>query len=318
MSRPTSVAGAPEEPLIGASRAFLHVMSFNIRYDRPSSGPGDTDYWPDRIAPLQDLLRRELPSVLGVQEALHHQLVVIESALPATHRMIGMGRDGGSRGEYSAIFYDSERLQLIEWDQFWLSDTPKLIGSSTWGNGVPRIVTWGRFHDTSTDQELLIVNTHFDHESENARRRSASAVLDLVRFFQPGLTSIVMGDFNSDADSSTVFQTFITSGVLADTWATAQDQLTPDYGTYPRYDEPILHGPRIDWILTTPEVVVRRAGVNSSTFEGRHASDHAPIQVLLDIDHPRPDEDQPSDNPPDEDQPGEDQPSDDRSGDEPR
>ncbi|WP_298252163.1 endonuclease/exonuclease/phosphatase family protein [uncultured Arthrobacter sp.] len=292
MSGSATVAGTSEEPLIGASRTFLHVMSFNIRYDRPSSGPGDLDYWPDRIAPLQDLLRREVPSVLGVQEALYHQLVVIEAALPATHRMIGMGRDGGSRGEYSAIFYDSQRLQLIEWDQFWLSDTPKLIGSSTWGNGVPRIVTWGRFHDTGTHQELLIVNTHFDHESENARRRSASAVLDLVRFFRPGPVSIVMGDFNSDADSSSVFRSFTTSHVLTDTWAAAQDQLTPDYGTYPLYDEPLLHGPRIDWILTTPEVVVRQAGVNSSTFEGRHASDHAPIQVLLDIDPPQPGEDQ--------------------------
>ncbi|MEC5201042.1 endonuclease/exonuclease/phosphatase family metal-dependent hydrolase [Arthrobacter sp. PL16] len=269
-------------PLIKAGRTSLHVMSFNIRYDRPATQPGDVDYWPGRIAPLQDLLRRELPAVLGVQEALHHQLAVIEAALPPRYSRIGAGREGGSRGEYSAIFYDARRLQLIEWDQFWLSDTPKLIGSSTWGNGVTRIVTWGRFRDVVMDREILLVNTHFDHESDNARIRSAGAVLDLVRFFRPRLPTIVMGDFNSDAGAS-AHRSFVGSGVLVDAWLRAEEHLTPDHGTYPRYARPVDGGRRIDWILTTPDVLVRQAAVNTSTLDGRYASDHAPVQVLVDI-----------------------------------
>ncbi|MFC3300667.1 endonuclease/exonuclease/phosphatase family protein [Arthrobacter agilis] len=261
-------------------------MTFNIRYDRPATQPGDPDYWPDRAPALQDVVRREMPTVLGVQEALHHQLVVIEAALPARYRMIGSGRDGGSRGEYSAIFYDSRRLQLVEWDQFWLSDTPKLIGSSTWGNGVPRIVTWGRFRDTTTEQELLLVNTHFDHESENACLRSVHAVLDLVRFFHPRLPSIVMGDFNSDAGTSPAYRRFMESGVLGDAWTLAGEHRTPDYGTYPRYSPPVDGGRRIDWILTTPDVLVRSAAVNTSTLDGRHASDHSAVQALVEIPHP--------------------------------
>lgn len=258
-------------------------MSFNIRYDRPSARPEDVDYWPDRIAPLQDLLRREVPAVLGVQEALRHQLTVIEAALPPRYRMIGDGRDGGSRGEYSAIFYDAHRLRLIEWDQFWLSDNPKLIGSSTWGNGVTRIVTWGRFHDSGSDREILLVNTHFDHESEHARLRSATAVLDLVRFFHPRLPTIVMGDFNSDPGASSAYRQFLDSGVLVDAWTRADEQLTPAYGTFPRYASPVDGGMRIDWILTTPDVRVRQVAVNTSTLDGRYASDHAAVQALVDL-----------------------------------
>lgn len=273
----------PSSPaLIGASRSFLHVMSFNIRYDRPATRPDEVDYWPDRIAPLQDLLRREVPAVLGVQEALHHQLQVIQAALPPSYRMIGAGRDGGSRGEYAAIFYDAERLRLIEWDQFWLSDSPKLIGSSTWGNGVTRIVTWGRFHDSGSDREILLVNTHFDHESEHARMRSVAAVLDLVRFFRPGLPTIVMGDFNSDAGSS-AYRSFLDSDVLVDTWTRADERLTPAYGTFPRYGRPVDGGARIDWILTTPDVLVRQVAVNTSTLDGRYPSDHAAVQALVDL-----------------------------------
>ncbi|WP_104116070.1 endonuclease/exonuclease/phosphatase family protein [Arthrobacter sp. B1805] len=270
-------------PLIRTSSTLLHVMSFNIRYDRPASQPGDVDYWPDRIAPLQALLRREVPSILGVQEALHHQLAAIEVALPPGYRMIGAGREGGSRGEYSPIFYDAGRLQLLEWDQFWLSDTPKLIGSSTWGNGVTRIVTWGRFRDTATDREMLLANTHFDHESDVARARSAAAVLDLVRFFSPRLPAIVMGDFNSEAGSSPAYRSFVTSGVLGDAWVLADEHLTPGFGTFPRYGRPVEGGRRIDWILTTPDVLVRQAAVNTSTLDGRYASDHVPVQALVDI-----------------------------------
>ncbi|WP_394249011.1 endonuclease/exonuclease/phosphatase family protein [Arthrobacter pityocampae] len=280
---PRTPAPSQSPALIGASRSSLHVMSFNIRYDRPSARPEDVDYWPDRIAPLQDLLRREVPAVLGVQEALRHQLTVIEAALPPRYRMIGDGRDGGSRGEYSAIFYDARRLRLIEWDQFWLSDTPKLIGSSTWGNGVTRIVTWGRFHDSGSDREILLVNTHFDHESEHARLRSATAVLDLVRFFHPRLPTIVMGDFNSDAGASSAYREFLASGVLVDAWTRADEQLTPAYGTFPRYAGPVDGGMRIDWILTTPDVRVRQVAVNTSTLDGRYASDHAAVQALVDL-----------------------------------
>jgi endonuclease/exonuclease/phosphatase family metal-dependent hydrolase len=274
--------GTREPAVISSHPTLLHIMSYNIRYDRRSALPGDPDFWPDRTAPLQDLLRREVPSVLGVQEALLHQLDVVAAALPATHRMIGMGREGGSRGEYCAIFYDASRLRLIEWDEFWLSDTPRLMGSSTWGNGVPRIATWGRFQDRATGREVLVVNTHFDHESENARIHSTAAVLDLVRFFRPALPAVVMGDFNADAGWSSAYHAFTDSGELCDSWLEAAEHVTPAYGTFPRYGAPMEGDRRIDWILTTPELRVLQAGINTSTLDGRWASDHVPVQVLLD------------------------------------
>lgn len=274
--------GTREPAIIAAHPTHLHVMSYNVRYDRRAAQQGDPDYWPDRIAPLQDLLGREAPSVLGVQEALLHQLQVIAAALPSAHRMIGVGRDGGSRGEYCAIFYDASRLRLIEWDQFWLSDTPKLIGSSTWGNGVPRIATWARFEDRAVGREILVVNTHLDHESEYSRNRGASAVLDLVRFFRPALPAVVLGDFNAEAGPSSTYRALTGSRELLDSWFEATARVTPAYGTFPRYADPVDGGRRIDWVLTTPDLRVLRAAVNTSTSEGLWGSDHAPVQVLLD------------------------------------
>lgn len=192
--------------LIGRSRrGLVHVMTFNIRYDKEGTAPTSPDYWPTRRPALTRLVRTEQPDLLGVQETEFNQLPALEEALPH-HRMIGFGREGGSKGEYSAIFYDARRFTLLEWDQFALSDTQDIIGSATWGNSVPRIVTWGRFLDGETGSELVHVNTHFDHESENARRRSAEVVAGLREQFA-GLPVLVTGDFNALAEASVPYTT---------------------------------------------------------------------------------------------------------------
>ncbi|WP_281872346.1 endonuclease/exonuclease/phosphatase family protein [Brachybacterium paraconglomeratum] len=278
----------PSRALIGrAKRDELHVMSFNIRYDRSSGGgtvEGDPDHWPTRRPLLIELLEREKPTLLGIQEALYGQLTAIESALPR-HRSIGYGREGGSAGEYSAIFYDSTRLEVLQWDQFWLSDTPDVIGSATWGNTVTRIVVWARLRDLASGAEFAMINTHFDHQSEPARIRSADAMIDL---FQGGeldeLPTIVTGDFNSHAHDSGAYTTLVTDGPTVDTWDSAAERVTPAWGTFPGYDDPVEDGDRIDWVLTTDDLVTSRAAINVwRDASGAYPSDHAPVQALIEL-----------------------------------
>lgn len=269
-------------PLIGrANRDRIHVMTFNIRYDREGTPTTSPDYWPTRRPAVTDLLRTEQPTLLGVQEAEHNQLPAIEEALPR-HRMVGYGRSGGSAGEYSAVFYDAERFEELEWDQFWLSDTPDVIGSATWGNRVTRIVTWVRLRDTATGRELVHVNTHLDHQSENARRRSAEVIAALREDFA-GLPVLVTGDFNAHAETSEPYRVLVTDGLYEDTWASAESRLTPAWGTFPNYKDPVEGGPRIDWVLTTPDVRVHAAAINTSTPKDVWPSDHTPVQALVSL-----------------------------------
>ncbi|WP_222424635.1 endonuclease/exonuclease/phosphatase family protein [Arthrobacter sp. KBS0702] len=265
-----------------ADPAALSLMSFNIRCDIPATLPGQADYWPERVPALQAVLAEELPEVLGIQEGLEHQLAVIEEALPEHYRMIGHGREGGSRGEHSCIFYDSRRLRLHEWDQFWLSDTPTVPGSATWGNDVTRIATWGRFEDNCTGRELMVVNTHFDHESENAQLRSAEAIIEHATR-GPALPTVLMGDFNADAGASGAYSTLVGSGAFRDSWTAAQQRLTPEYGTFPNYKDPVIGESRIDWIAVTPDIQVAEAAVNTFRLDDRYPSDHAPIQATVRI-----------------------------------
>ena len=263
--------------------AALSLMSFNIRCDIAATLPGQADYWPERVPAVQAVLAEELPDVLGIQEGLEHQLAVIGEALPEHYRMIGHGREGGNRGEHSCIFYDSHRLRLRTWDQFWLSDTPDVVGSATWGNDVTRIATWGRFEDSCTGRELMVVNTHFDHKSELAQLRSAEAIIDHTVSFEPGLPTVLMGDFNADAGASRAYSTLVGSGVFRDSWEAATQRLTPEYGTFPNYKDPVIGESRIDWIAVTPGIQVADAAVNTFRLDDSYPSDHAPVQATVRI-----------------------------------
>ncbi|MGW2093712.1 endonuclease/exonuclease/phosphatase family protein [Promicromonospora sukumoe] len=280
-----AVAQTPRggRPLVGPARGdLLHAMSFNVRYDRVGqTQPGQPDYWPERAPLTTAFLRLEQPTVLGVQEVLFHQLPAIEAGLGKHYKMVGFGRDGGAGGEYSGIFYDARRLTVKWWDQFWLSDTPDVIGSATWGNTVTRIVTWAELHDEVTGRDFLHINSHFDHQAENARVRSAQVVRDQVA--ASGLPVVFTADCNAAAEGSASYDVLVTEGGLQDTWLTADRQLTPYAGTFPNYGTPNPDGTRIDWILATPGVEVRSAAINTWTRDGRYPSDHTPVQALLRI-----------------------------------
>lgn len=267
-------------PLIGKAHGdHLHAMSFNIRLDREdATKPGEPDHWPDRAPLVTRLLRIERPTILGVQEAEYQQLVAVEQGLGPAYRMVGYGRDGGAGGEYSSIFYDADRLRLLWWDQYWLSDTPDLIASRTWGNSVTRIVTWARFRDNATGREFVHLNSHFDHQSENARVRSAETVRDQIAALD--VPAVFTADCNAAAEASAPYDVLVTDGGLQDTWL-AGEQLTAQVGTFPNYRPPVPNGPRIDWVLATPGVQVISAALNTWTRNGRYPSDHIPVQALL-------------------------------------
>ncbi|WP_140398414.1 endonuclease/exonuclease/phosphatase family protein [Brachybacterium massiliense] len=271
-------------PLIGPARQdHLHVMTFNLRYDNSSAtAVGEPDHWPERRPLMIDLLAREQPTLLGVQEALFGQLDALREALPG-HSMIGYGREGGSAGEHSALLYDPSRLRIRQWDQFWLSDTPQLIGSTSWGNRITRIVVWARMEDLATGRELAMITTHLDHESEPARVRSAQALIDLLGSSAlKGLPTLVTGDFNSPAHSSGAYTALVTGGPFRDTWDAAQQRLTPAWGTFPNYREPVEGGERIDWVLATEEFTVLEAAINpGADSRGRFPSDHAAVQARV-------------------------------------
>jgi endonuclease/exonuclease/phosphatase family metal-dependent hydrolase len=259
------------------SGSELDVMSFNLRF--ASDTPPNS--WPERRPVTRELLRREKPHLLGTQEGLYEQLRNIQADLPRRYDSIGQGRDGGSHGEAMQIFYDTRRLDPLEYDHFWLSDTPDVVGSQTWGGCCPRMVTWIRFLDLRTNTQFYAVNTHFEAFDAVARQKSAQLLLTRMAEFDPALPVIATGDFNEPAGAGqTVYDLLVTNGPLVDSWEEA-DRRSKLYATFHGYQPLVPDGDRIDWILTSPSVTTRTASINTFQRGGQFPSDHLPVQATV-------------------------------------
>jgi endonuclease/exonuclease/phosphatase family metal-dependent hydrolase len=290
-SPPVEASGSPEvsppveaspspcamESLAGpAAPGDLDVMTFNLRYAAlvpPNS-------WPERRPVMRTLLTTERPDLIGTQEGLPDQLRDIGNDLGPGYDRIGLGREGGDRGEHMAIFFDRTRLTPQNSGNFWLSETPSAPGSISWGSRSIRMVTWVLFADRETGRHFYAVNTHLDNASENARRHGAALLAQRLAAFH-GLPIVLTGDFNSSARSSSqVYHLLVDRTGLRDTWITASRR-GPAYATIHNYQALVPDGERADWILTTPGVTALAALMNTYRSGSQYPSDHLPVQVRL-------------------------------------
>lgn len=256
----------------------LQVMSFNIRRRMPHLSRRNPDRWRRREPLVARLLTAERPALLGVQEAMPDQEDAVLDALGSRYRSLGYGRKPGQDGERTPLLYDSTRLELLDWRQRALSDTPDVPGSTSWGNWTPRAAVSAEFRDLGTGHRFLAVNTHFDHFSRASRLMSANAIGRLVSASH--LPAIVTGDFNTDAGTRP-HRALTADRRLADTWDVAAERLTPGWGSFPNYRDPARGAKRIDWILTTPDFAVLRAAINGTRYDGDWPSDHTPMQAVV-------------------------------------
>jgi endonuclease/exonuclease/phosphatase family metal-dependent hydrolase len=258
--------------------APVRAMTFNIRYGTARDGD---HAWPLRRALAFRAIRDFAPTVLGVQEALRFQLDEIGHELQH-YGEIGVGRDDGvAAGEYSAILYDRRRLEPLDEGTFWLSDTPAVPGSMTWGNRYTRVATWARFRDRTDGSSFYVFNTHWDHASQPARERSAALILERIRTrAAPADPVLLMGDFNAGEDNA-AFQALLVAGDgrLFDTFRA----LHPDAratGTYHAFRGDRT-GDKIDAILASPPWQPLAAEIVHLDENGLYPSDHFPVTAIV-------------------------------------
>ena len=260
-----------------AAEQSLKVMTFNLRY-ASDKGP---NAWPDRRPVMKQCLESSNPDLIGTQEGLYPQLKDIEHDLPR-YRWIGLGREGGSKGEFMAIYYKHERFEPLQFDHFWLSDTPEVIGSSTWGNSNRRMVTWVRFKDNSNGREFYLVNTHFDHQIQPAREKSAELLLARVQKLDQTIPIIVSGDFNARAGSNKAYEILTNSGYLTDTWNTAREKRGRALDTFHNFKGPSPGDFRIDWILGRG-IQTSWIEIDTCAKDFQFPSDHFPVIAKIEL-----------------------------------
>lgn len=275
-------ACAAQEQAGPAAGPAVRVLSFNIRF---GTAPDGVNAWPHRAQLVYDVIRRRDCDFVGLQEALRFQIDAIHDAVPG-YGEIGVGRDGGREaGEFSAILYKTDRWRATDSGTLWLSDTPTVPASASWGNEIPRIVTWARFVEKATGRAVQVFNTHFDHESQPSRLKSAEMLASLVSEREPRDPVIVTGDFNAGEDNPAILHLKNKHGrspvTLVDTFRVLhpEESLVGTFGAF----EGKRDGPKIDYVFVEPNVRVRAAEIVHTNADGRYPSDHYPVyaEVVL-------------------------------------
>ncbi|MBO4551235.1 MAG: endonuclease/exonuclease/phosphatase family protein, partial [Bacteroidaceae bacterium] len=284
--------------VFAAQAQELSVCTYNLRYknsDDTNKGNG----WNTRRTYLINLVNFQQPDLLGVQEALKAQMDDMANGLKG-YAYIGVGRnDGGTSGEYSAIFYRKDRMVLLDNGDFWLSDTPwkpsKGFPSKGGSTSYYRICSWGKFYDKLTGKVVYHFNTHLDLDETNRQQSFYLIKQKIQEIASTTAPVIVSGDYNA-VQTGDAYKLFLNSGFLYDCYTkatTAQRFITN--GTCPGFDAnnySTVSGElrRIDHIFISKAFDLKHYGVlnpcyystsGSATYYERAYSDHSPVFAKL-------------------------------------
>ena len=258
----------------------LTVASYNLR-NANGSDSARGDGWGQRYPVIAQIVQYHDFDIFGTQECFLHQLKDMKEALPG-YDYIGVGRDDGKdKGEHSAIFYRTDKFDIVE---------------------------KGHFKCKDTGFEFLFFNLHMDHIGKKARVESAFLVQEKMKELGRGknLPAILTGDFNVDQTHQS-YDAFVSKGVLCDSYEKCDYRYALN-GTFNNFDPNSFTESRIDHIFVSPSFHVKRYGVLTDTYrsvrenskkedvrdcpeeitikayEARTPSDHFPVKVELVFD----------------------------------
>ncbi|SFT98805.1 Metal-dependent hydrolase, endonuclease/exonuclease/phosphatase family [Algoriphagus locisalis] len=260
------------------SNAQTHnFATFNIRYANPNDVG---NLWEDRLPQVASLIQFHQIELVGVQEALHNQLVDLKSELG--YSFIGVGRDDGTdKGEYAAILYNPEKFDMLDQGTFWLSPTPEKP-SKGWDASLNRVCTWGKFKDEA-GKIFYVFNIHYDHIGQQAREESSKLVMAQVSIInKENAPAILMGDFNVTPENA-AYSTITSSPDWKDARLISQIPTYGPSGTFTGFDWERMPDGIIDHVFVKGNLKVIRHGILTDNYGKKYPSDHFPVLVEVEF-----------------------------------
>jgi endonuclease/exonuclease/phosphatase family metal-dependent hydrolase len=251
-------------------------MTYNIRLDTSNDGENAWTYRKEAL--LQQIVNNKI-DIFGIQEGLPHQVVYCDSVL-VNYNYVGVGRDDGNTGgEYSAIFFNKNKFQVVKQHTFWLSETPSKP-SKGWDAAYPRICTYVLLKNRKSQKLFWVFNTHFDHIGIEARQESAKLIINKITEINTNNYPVVLlGDFNLTEDS-TVIQYL--NSVYKDSKYVVQQKTNDTLGTFNGFNVQEQSNNRIDYIFVSEQLInVKKYQVLRQLVNGKYPSDHFPVIVNL-------------------------------------
>ncbi len=244
------------------------VMSCNV-------AGGLKKLWPSSL----EVLQKNSPDLIGFQELQQEQKDFYLAEMPEYDVHCTLDNpDGGA--PVNGIFYRKDMFNSLSCGAHWLSETPHICGSSSWGSVCIRLVNWMILREKCSGKILKFYNTHLDHVNQMARERQSAMINETAAAHPLDLPQILTGDMNA-AFSNTVIKGYLASG-WRDTYSEVHQENCPGISAHylegdacERQDKKGRGNGRIDWIFVRGPIKVNKAWVVKDTDKNSNfPSDH--------------------------------------------
>lgn len=259
------------------------VLCYNIYYQ-------DVE---DRQANIQDLILKNDPDVLMLQEVSYDWIPYIKSFMEENaYSYYGYGRHGGellaedvaTGDQFVPILWKTEKYDLVESGHFWLSSTPNEVKSAAWVDGTiskyPRCVNWVILKDKETGGSFVVMNIHTDPESDMVRTNSCKLAVEMLGKIRGDeqLPVVVAGDWNMGL-TDTGYAVLTQSGYPDVRIKAEQTEYGGSFNAWgDRNDDNFAYG---DHIFMSENMAAEVFDVVDDYYDGAHISDHCPLYAVL-------------------------------------
>ncbi len=259
------ITSAPEK-----SESSVRILSQNLRCNNDLYG-----FVKNRALFVSEMLKNYEPDSFGVQEATETWLTLLDEALGEKYARVGEPRDNAKNTEYSAVYYRTDKFELLDEGTIWLSKTPEKFGSKSFFASMPRICTWATLKNKETGFVYTHVNTHLDFLVEYTRSKQSEVLLSKIGELQKAGPLVCTGDFNADERDETYEK--MTASLDDSRLLAKETESGKTFHNYGRGD--LFHKTAIDFIFVSKGTEVERYKIIKDTVDGMYLSDHYGIMA---------------------------------------
>ena len=225
-------------------------------------------------------MKREEADVIGFQELTPRMLERLEQEFP-DYTFVGRPRDAALLDESCSVAVRHSTVRILDAETVWLSPTPEIPGSRyPEQSSCPRVRVRVLLQHKETRETCWFVNTHFDHEGDNARVQAQNQLLqefnELVE--HPQAQALIWGGDLNYAPDNKLYPLLVEAGQTE-----LSEPVQESFHNFGKADpvEKIdyLWAPQGQWeIVEEARALTDRAG---DTW----LSDHYPVAVTVRIRH---------------------------------
>lgn len=233
------------------------------------------------------IFNKYMPDSLGLQEVRPGWMSFLKKKFSG-YDFVGVNANGltpddkgynSDQALSTFIFYNTERLEVIDSGTFWLSRTPDV--PSIYSNTVDcfRTCNYAIFRVKDSGLVYAHFNAHLDWMDKNATDYQISLIRDrMADLIELGIPVFATGDYNTDEGTST-YRLMLENEEIGDAKFLTSDSM--DIGTYPSYGSYDVSVTKpIDFCFVSKDLVtVNKYRVVNDMPEGEYVSDHYGIYV---------------------------------------